>query len=118
MTRVLVAIAPLMYRDVIAHALRQRRPHASVSTAEPENLDSESRRLSPHLVVCNQATRAVREVAVSWVELEVRPGPGSLDAKMKVDHRTLARVEQAEIDDVLAALDETEETLGPSGPVT
>jgi hypothetical protein len=53
----------------------------------------------------------VREVALSWVELEVRLGPGSLDANVKVDNRLLSRVEQAEIDDVLAALDETERAL-------
>ena len=111
MPRVLVAVDPLMYREVIAHAIRKHRPHAEVRTADPDDLDSEARRLVPHLVVCNHATRAVREAAVSWVELEVRPGPGRLDAKMKVDSMPLSRVEQAEIDDVLAALDETERTL-------
>ena len=112
MTRVLVAVDPLMYREVIAHAVRERRPHARVSTAGPENLDPETRRLAPHLVVCNRVTGAVREAAVSWVELEVRPGPGSLDANVKVDDLQASKVERAEIDDVLAALDETERTLG------
>ncbi len=111
MTRVLVAVDPLMYRQVIAHAVRKHRSSAEVRTADPDDLDSEARRLAPHLVVCNRTTRAVREAAVSWVELEVRPGPGSLDARMKVDSRPLSRVEQAEIDDILAALDETERTL-------
>lgn len=45
------------------------------------------------------------------MELEVRLGPGSLDANVKVDNRLLSRVEQAEIDDVLAALDETDRAL-------
>jgi hypothetical protein len=53
----------------------------------------------------------VREVALSWVELEVRPGPVGLDAQIKVDRRPLSRVEQAEIGDVLAAVDETERML-------
>jgi CheY-like chemotaxis protein len=112
MLRVLVATDPRMYREVIAGAVRRHRPRAAeVLTAEPENLDSETRHLAPHLVVCNRAMRAVREVAVTWVELEVRLGPGSLDANVKVDNRPLTRVEQAEIDDVLAALDETERAL-------
>jgi hypothetical protein len=111
MTRVLVAVDPLMYREVIAHAVRKHRPRAEVLTAEPDDLDPETRGLAPHLVVCNRATRAVREVALSWVELEVRPGPGMLDANIKVDDRPLSRVEQAEIGDVLAAVDETERML-------
>ena len=61
--------------------------------------------------MCNRATGAVREVAHSWVELEVRPGPVGVDAKIKVDDRPLSRVEQAEIGHVLAAVDETERTL-------
>ncbi len=113
MPRVLVAVDPLMYREVSAHAVRKRRPRVEVLTASPDELDSEetTRGLAPHLVVCNRATRAVREVAHSWVELEVRPGPVGLDANIKVDHRPLSRVEQAEIGDVLAAVDETERTL-------
>ncbi len=113
MTRVLVAVDPLMYREVIAHAVRKHRPSAEVLTAEPDELDSDetTRGLAPHLVVCNRATGAVREVAVSWVELEVRPGPVGLDANIKVDSWPLSRVEQAEIGDVLAAVDETERTL-------
>nr|MDP9484667.1 hypothetical protein [Actinomycetota bacterium] len=51
------------------------------------------------------------EVALSWVELEVRPGPGGLHASFKVAGRPPSRVEQAEIADVLAALDETEGSL-------
>ena len=113
MTRVLVAVDPLMYREVIAHAVRKHRPSVEVLTAEPDDVvNSETTRgLAPHLVVCNRATRAVREVAVSWVELEVRPGPVGLDANIKVDHRPLSKVEQAEIGDVLAAVDETERTV-------
>ena len=111
MTSVLVAIDPLMYREAIAHAVRKRRPHAEVRTAEPENLDGEARRLAPDLIVCNRTTAAVREFAHSWVELEVRPGSGSLDASVKVDSYPTTKVEQAEIDHVVAALDETERTL-------
>ncbi|MDP9454199.1 MAG: hypothetical protein M3Q60_00080 [Actinomycetota bacterium] len=45
------------------------------------------------------------------MELEVRPGPGGLHASFKVAGRPPSRVEQAEIADVLAALDETEGSL-------
>ena len=111
MTRVLVAIDPRLYRDVIAHAVGGRRPDAEVRTVEPEDLDGEARRLAPDLIVCNRATAAVRELSRSWVEIEVRLGPGSLNANVKVDGRPATKVEQAEIEHVVAALDETERTL-------
>ena len=111
--RILISVWPRMYREVIAHAVREHRPSTDeVLTADPDRLDSETMRgLAPHLVVCNRVTGAVREVALSWVELEVRPGPVGLDANIKVDGRPLSKVEQAEIGDVLAAADETERTL-------
>ena len=110
--RILISVRPRMYREMIARALREHRPSADeVLTADPARLDFETRGLAPHLVVCNRATGAVREVAHSWVELGVRPGPGGVDANMKLDGRPLSRVEQAEIGDVLAALDETERML-------
>ena len=63
------------------------------------------------LVMCRRATRAVRQVALSWVELEVRLGLGSPDANVQVDSRQASKVEQAEVDDVLAAVDGTERML-------
>ena len=110
-TIVLVAIDPQMYRQVVVHFVRQRRPRAEVRTVEPKDLDDEARRLAPDLIVCNRTTAAVRAFARSWVELEVRLGPGSLDANIKVDGRSTSRVEQAEMSDVLTALDETEKTF-------
>ena len=109
---VLVTIDPLMYRQVIAHCIRKHRPRVEVRLSEPENLDAEASRLAPDLIVCNRATAVVRASARSWVELEVRRGPGNLEANVKVDSRPMSRVERAELDHVLAALDETEETLG------
>lgn len=43
-------MASLMYREVIAHAFRKRRPWTEVRTAEPEDLDGEARRLAPDLM--------------------------------------------------------------------
>ena len=109
MIRVLVAIGPRMYREVIAHVVRGRRPRVEVRTAETV-------RFSPDLVVCHRATAAVRTSVCSWVELEVRLGAGSLDANIKVDNWPLSKVEQAEITDVLAAIDETDRELRRGRP--
>ncbi len=105
-----------MYREVIAHVVRGRRPRVEVRTAEPEDVDAETVRFSPDLVVCHRATAAVRTSACSWVELEVRLGAGSLDANIKVDHRPLSNVEQAEIVDILAAIDETDREIRRGRP--
>jgi hypothetical protein len=48
--------------------------------------------------------------------LEVRLGAGSLDANIKVDHRALSKVEQAEIADVLDTIDETDRELRQERP--
>ena len=104
-----------MYREVIAHGVRGRRPHVEVRTAEPEDLGAETVRFSPDLIVCHRATAAVRASACSWVELKVRLGAGSLDANIRVDHRTLSKVEQVELADILDAIDETEQEVWREG---
>ena len=109
---VLVAIDPLMYRQVIAHCIRKYRPRVEVRMLGPDKLDGELGRLAPDLIVCNRATAVVRASAHSWVELQVRRGAGNLGANVQVDSRPMSRVEQAELDHILAALDETEKTLG------
>ncbi len=108
---VLVAIDPLMYRQVIAHCIRKHRPCVELRVSDPEKLDGEVQRFAPDLVVCNRVTAVVRASARSWVELEVRRGPGNLEANVKVDSLPMSRVEQAELDHVLAALDATEGML-------
>ncbi len=111
MTKMLIAIDPRMYRQVLAHVVRQRRPSVEVLTAEPEELEEVADRLAPHLIICHQATPAVRASAWSWVELEVRLGAGDLEANVKVDGSPASRVECADVSDILAALDETENML-------
>lgn len=67
--RILLANQPRAYRDTIAEALRSIFPDAGVCAVEPEALDAEVESFSPDVVVCDQASEAVRRVAVSWVEL-------------------------------------------------
>lgn len=45
------------------------------------------------------------------MELEVRLGAGDLEANVKVDGSPASRVECADVSDILAALDETENML-------
>ena len=49
--RVLVVLTPLMYREAIAHSLRQHRSALEVRIAAPEAAEEELRSFAPHLLV-------------------------------------------------------------------
>ena len=51
--RALITLSPLMYREAIAHSVRQRRPGFEVRTALPEAVEEEVRVFEPHLLVRN-----------------------------------------------------------------
>jgi hypothetical protein len=67
--RVLLANELRYYREAIAEALRLLRPEVEVTTVEPADLDSSIRHLASDMVVCTEATDAVRENVPVWVEL-------------------------------------------------
>jgi hypothetical protein len=51
--RVLVVLTPLMYREAIAHSLRQHRPALEVRIAAPEAAEEKLKAFAPHLLVHN-----------------------------------------------------------------
>ena len=103
----LVAIAPRSYREAVALYIHQHRPQARVSIVSPEGLDAEAGRSSPHLVVCNEASEAVREVAITWMRILFED---RLGAEVSIDGRS-RRVEDVGMDDLLEAFDRTEALL-------
>src|SRR5215207_7572464 len=69
--RVLIAIEPHMYAEVLAFSLGRHRPNAEISLLGPtEGLQEAVLRLRPHLVVANRVTKAAREVPFFWVEFD------------------------------------------------
>ena len=56
--RVLMAIEPRSYREVIGEAIRGLRPHLEVVIVEPDALEPEMARLDPELVICSQPSIA------------------------------------------------------------
>jgi hypothetical protein len=64
-----LANEPRIYRELLAETLRALRPTVELVVLEPEALDAEVKRLTPQLVVCSRLTRAVRDLALAWVEL-------------------------------------------------
>jgi hypothetical protein len=75
--RVLVALTPLMYREAIAHSLRQHRPALDLRIAAPETADEDLRSFAPHLLVHDDTDgleRAALESVASWVEIGYSSG--------------------------------------------
>ena len=69
--RILMANTPRSYREVMAFAFQELRPHVEVISVEPEALDLETLRLRPELVMCDHASLTVKAVARSWMELRI-----------------------------------------------
>ncbi len=58
--RILIAVAPTMYRETLAHILRINRRNDDVRLAEPDALDREASSFRPHMILCSDtASEAV-----------------------------------------------------------
>jgi hypothetical protein len=105
--RVLVSIAPILYREAIANALRRHRRHLDVRIAAPVDLYKEVGRFEPHLVFCNQATTKVRKSVPSWVEVAYED---SLDATVSV-HGEHSKIKDISTSDLLSIVDRAQERV-------
>ena len=89
--RMLITLSPLLYREAIAHSVRQSRPGFEVRIAPPEAVEEEVRAFEPHLLVRNDTDgidHKVLEGVPCWVEVQYSD---SMDAKICLD----GRVEEA-----------------------
>ncbi len=110
MSRVLIAIAPKMYQQTVTLFLRsQRQDLLEVRNADLEDLEQEYFLFEPHLLVCHdKVSEGVRNRAFSLVEIHYSD---SLDALVRVNDKEPERLEDIEIRDLLAVVDETEEIV-------
>ena len=104
--RVLVAIEPQMYREVLAFHIRQQRPRSEVVLASPQTLQAEAERMKPHMIVADEVSAELKEMVVLW--MQVRKDE-SLDAT--VGDGGDATIDDVTLQDLLAAVDKTEEEL-------
>jgi hypothetical protein len=106
--RILVAVKPRVYREVLALSLHQHRPDAEILISPPESLDGEVGRFKPHLVVCSEgAVPDIPPGVLCRVEIMFSNG---LDARISLDRR----VEEAKdvgTEDLLALVDQTEKII-------
>lgn len=100
--RVLLANAPLSYRQAMAGALAVLRPDVEVLLGKPEALDTEVERLRPDVVVCSHVTPLVEGRVPAWVDLYPE---GDRHATISIDG---LRVETGgiELDDLLSIIDQ------------
>jgi hypothetical protein len=104
--RILVAVAPTMYRQTLAHVIRRDRPEDDVHLVDPQALDREAASFLPHLVVCNDNAPDVgEEVSVpSWVVIRYHD---HLSASVFLDGQGPRLVQDMAIEDLLGVVDET-----------
>jgi hypothetical protein len=103
--RALITLSPLMYREAIAHFVRQRRPGFEVRTAPPEAVEAEVRVFEPHLLVCNGTDGIDPGVLAGvpcWIEVQYSD---SMDAKIYLEGR-VEKVKDISTDELVRVADE------------
>ncbi len=103
--RVLVALKPRAYRDTLVHTIKRARAWVAVHFLDPDILDYEIKYLKPQVVICDQATPAVREFATCWVEIQQRD-----PLRVTVNIRGRARITpDISFDELISVIDEAED---------
>lgn len=106
--RILIAIKPRMYREVLALLLHRNRSEAEVLISPPEALDGEVGKFKPHLVVCSEgAVPDIPPGVLCRVEIMFSNG---LDARIGLDGQ-VAEAKDVGIEDLLALVDRTEKMI-------
>jgi hypothetical protein len=106
--RILVTISPLLYREVIALSIHERRPDFEVLIAPPEPVDGRTESFAPHVLVRNDGYGAFPEELLGSVvcRVEVLYTDG-MAARVSVGERAFT-IEDASMGDLLALMDEAE----------
>lgn len=104
--RILLAIAPTMYRQTLAHSIRRECPNDDVCLADPDALDREASSFHPHMIVCNDSASEVQEVSIpSWVVIRYHD---SLSASVFLDGEDPRLIQDISIEDLLGMVEETQ----------
>ena len=104
--RILVAVEPQMYREVLALHFRQERPLAEVVLASSQALQAEVERMRPHLIVANEVPPKLKERGF-WVEMPTSDVPvASIGA-----NGYSSTIHDVSLQDLLAVVDRADEEL-------
>ena len=107
--RILVAIEPQMYREVLAFHIRQQRPRTDIVLASAQTLEAEAKQTKLHLIVANEVPPVLKETVGSffWVEVHMND---PLVATIRNDGYS-ATIPDVSLQDLLAVVDKAEEQL-------
>lgn len=103
--RVVIAIEPHSYREVIGRTIRALRPHIEVTILDPSTLRAGVARLDPELVFAASPDTLVPAGRSAWVELRPYQHP---PARICLGGRR-RELEEVGLDELLSLVDETEE---------
>jgi len=104
--RILLAVAPTMYREAFAHILLQREDHPTdeVRLTYPDTIEREAASFLPHLIVCSDDATKVRTVSVpSWVVIRYHD---RLSASVSLDLQGTRLIQDPTIEDLLGVIEE------------
>ena len=113
--RIVVTVSPLMYREVIALSIHDRRPYSEVLLAPPWPTDVRTVRFGPHVLVHDAEgagpSPALAGGVVCLVEVLYTD---SMAARVSLADGGSYTIEDACMDDLIAIVDEAEK-LTPLG---
>lgn len=113
--RILLTVAPLMYREALAIAVHRRRPDIEVLLVPPANLDGQADGFAPHLLVRNDTDGADMKRltdVLCWVEVLYSDG---LDARVSLDGE-VREIKDISIDDLIGIIEQTERLIPEDTP--
>ena len=106
--RILVAIEPQMYGEVLAFHFRQERPLSEVTRASSQTLNAEAQRTRPHLIIANEVPPELKEEGgFFWVEVHMED---ELVASVSANGYSTT-IQNVSLQELLAAVDKTEEAI-------
>ena len=109
--RVVVAIEPRSYRQVIGEAIRASRPDVEVTVLDPDTLGAALARLHPGLVFSNRPDTFAPEGTAAWVEFRPYEHP---PARICLAGRR-RELEEVELGDLISLVDEAVELARAGG---
>ena len=104
---IVVANEPRAYREALAAALQELRPHLEVICIAPDDLDAKVSQYRPRLVLCSRLTEAVETCCDAWILLY--PNRENRAVISVAGRRTV--VTNVEFSHLLSVIDEVEPQL-------
>ena len=108
--RILITVAPLMYREALAIAIHQDLPESEVMIGSLGQLDGQAENFAPHLLIRNDtdgADMSLQTGALCWIEVLYSNG---LNARISLDG-AVWEIDDIGIEDLLGLVRKAEKLI-------